>query len=194
MEQWKDIEGYDWVYQISSLWRVKSLKKYNGISRIIKQQIHPRWWHSRVSLVYKWRYKQVIVSRLVAIEFIPNPLNLPIVCHKDETLDENWALYNWVDNLYWGTYKDNAMDRDRKWRSNNHFVLNHPKPNKWKLWKDNPNSKPINQYTKDWIFVKTWDSARCVTRELWINYTNICTQCKWRRLNQLVWWFKWSFK
>ena len=45
-----------------------------------------------------------LVSRLVAITFLPNPENKPCVCHKD-----NNPLNNQVSNLYWGTYKENTQ-------------------------------------------------------------------------------------
>lgn len=44
------------------------------------------------------------VSRLVAITFIPNPENLPIVMHRD-----NNTLNNHKDNLKWGTYAENSQ-------------------------------------------------------------------------------------
>lgn len=55
-----------------------------------------------------------IVHRLVAIHFIPNPLNLPCVCHRDETLDEYGCMYNLSDNLWWGTHTDNMQDMYKK--------------------------------------------------------------------------------
>jgi len=44
------------------------------------------------------------IHRLVAEAYIPNPHNLPCVCHKDNNTQNNV-----VDNLYWGTYKDNMF-------------------------------------------------------------------------------------
>ena len=56
--------------------------------------------------------KNESIHRLVAIQFIPNPYNLPIVMHKD-----NDPLNNHVSNLEWGTQSDNikqAFIEDRK--------------------------------------------------------------------------------
>lgn len=50
-------------------------------------------------------------SRLVAMAYIPNPNNLPIVCHKD-----NNPLNNHVSNLYWGTQKMNIQQAVREKR------------------------------------------------------------------------------
>lgn len=44
------------------------------------------------------------LNRLVAMIYIPNPDNLPLVCHRD-----NNPLNNKVENLYWGTYKENTQ-------------------------------------------------------------------------------------
>lgn len=51
------------------------------------------------------------VHRLVAEAFIPNPDNLPCVCHKNDNPHDNR-----VENLYWGTHKDNMEDKVSKGR------------------------------------------------------------------------------
>lgn len=57
------------------------------------------------------KLRRAYIHRLVAETYIPNPLNLPCVCHKD-----NNRTNNKVDNLYWGSYEDNtkqAMEEGR---------------------------------------------------------------------------------
>lgn len=52
------------------------------------------------------------LNRLVAMVYIPNPDNLPCVCHKDNNpLNNNVDNLYWgsVENLYWGTYKENTQ-------------------------------------------------------------------------------------
>ena len=49
--------------------------------------------------------KEFRVNRLVALIYVPNPLNNPLVCHKD-----NDRLNNDYRNLYWGTHQDNMRD------------------------------------------------------------------------------------
>lgn len=180
-EIWRDIQWYEWLYQISNLWIVKR-NKYISYCKYL-------WWYSRVQLHLNWKRKNYFIHRLVAKHFIPNPNNLPFVCHKDETLDENWMLYNWADNLFWGTHSDNMQDMYNKWRDNNIFIRNHPF--RWKFWKDHFNSKPINQYSKDWEFIREWDSAYIIETTISINSASIAKCCKWKR--KTAWWFKWSY-
>lgn len=51
----------------------------------------------------KFRYQ--LAHRLVAVAYIPNPDNLPLVCHRDDN-----PLNNHVENLYWGTKSSNLKD------------------------------------------------------------------------------------
>ena len=150
-----------------------------------------KYWHAWLRLQSKKLYKNFIVSRLVAIHFIPNPDNLPCVLHKKEDLDKNWFLYNWVDNLWWWTKSDNARDMWNKWRWFNHFKLNNPKPNLWKFWKECYNSRQIIQFDLSMNFVKEWDSIIDIERELWIHHPNISKVCLWKR--QTAWWFIWKY-
>ena len=177
------------MYEISNLGRVKTwYYKKEKILKLWKKNC----WHSIIGLCNDWARKWYSVSRLVALHFIPNPNNLPCACHKKEELDENWRLYNWVDNLWWGTYSDNNKDRYNKWRANNPFQINHPRPNLWKFWKNNPLSKKVNQYTKEWEFIKSWYCIKDVKRELLINSSSISKCCKWKVYT--AWWFIWKYE
>ncbi len=141
-EVWKPVVGYEGLYEVSNLGRVKSLRYCK--EKILK--ISRNKFYKNIILKINWLRKNFLVHRLVALHFIDNLDNLSCVLHKKEDLDGNGFLYNWADNLYWWTQKDNMQDCFKKWRWNNHFKLNHP--TKWKFWKDNHNSKKINQYTK----------------------------------------------
>lgn len=178
IEEWKEIEWYEGLYEVSNLGRVKSLRFWKV--RLLKWWI---WkdWHSSIGLSLNWTWLWTSAHRLVGIHFIPNPLNLPYVLHKKEDLDKNWALYNWVDNLYWGTQSENMKDKYKKGRANNHLQLNHTNNMLWKLWKDNPNSKKVNQYSLEWEFIKEWDCIMDVERELWILNQWVIFCCQWKR-------------
>lgn len=57
-----------------------------------------------VSLYRDGKSTKIFVHRLVALTYISNPENKPCVCHKD-----NNRTNNRVENLYWGTYKENTQ-------------------------------------------------------------------------------------
>lgn len=67
--------------------------------------------YSKTMLSKNGKPKTYTVHRLVAIAFIPNPFNLPLVNHKDSVKD-----HNWVDNLEWETVAGNTrhMHKMRK--------------------------------------------------------------------------------
>lgn len=110
-EQWRNIEGYENLYQVSNFGRVKSLdralksthKNSNLFrkGRILKPG-YDRKGYSFVVLSKESKKKVVKVHRLVAKAFILNPLNLPFVNHKDENPRNNKAY-----NLEWCTNKYN---------------------------------------------------------------------------------------
>lgn len=109
MEIWKDIEGYEGLYQVSNLGRIKSLKrqKSNGKNlvyideKILTQNI-TNWGYYRVALYKNGIRKYHRVHRLVATAFLPNPENKEQVNHIDGN-----KLNNNLDNLEWSTRIEN---------------------------------------------------------------------------------------
>lgn len=105
MEIWKDVVGYEGLYQVSNMGRVKSI-------RFDKEKMLKTWYdkgYKYVELcVNRHRYKTG-VHRLVALAFIPNPLNKPEVNHKDRNRSNNH-----VENLEWVTQSENVADAYKK--------------------------------------------------------------------------------
>lgn len=110
-EIWKDVIGYEGLYKVSNLGRVRSLNRnvtdkngtsYTLIGTILKQ--NKCGDYLRVSLWKDGIIKGKLVHRLVAEAFISNPDNLPVVNHKDE---DKWN--NNLDNLEWCTQSYNAL-------------------------------------------------------------------------------------
>lgn len=110
MENWKDVIGYDGIYQVSNHARVKSLAREwiggNGALRVSGEKILKQGLSNgrpMVSLSKDGIRKSFQVSQLVALHFIPNPENHPFVLHLDDD-----PTNNSLSNLAWGTPKDNA--------------------------------------------------------------------------------------
>lgn len=100
-EIWKDIEGYNGKYQISNLGNIKSL--YLKRNRKLGKD---KDGYLKIELYNKGKYKSIKVHRLVALHFIPNPLNLPEINHKDGNIKNNR-----IDNLEWCTSSFNSRHR-----------------------------------------------------------------------------------
>ena len=110
MEVWKDIPGYEGLYQVSSLGRVKSFPRpgtHSQQEQIMKQTPDQKGY-LRLWLCKGGKGKNVKIHRLVAEAFIPNENNLPQVNHKDENKGNNS-----VDNLEWCDNRYNAIYNDR---------------------------------------------------------------------------------
>lgn len=106
IELWKDVDGYEGEYRVSTLGRVYSYDRLSRQNHFIKgKYITPnklRTGYLMVRLYGKRGFKTITLHRLVAQTFIPNPDNLPEVNHKDEN-----KANNCVDNLEWCTSKYN---------------------------------------------------------------------------------------
>lgn len=121
-EIWKDVIGYEGYYKISNFGRLCSLDRLDGIGRKIKGQICNGTPHKNgyidVLLSKNTVRLRIGIHRLVAIHFIPNPNNLPFVLHKDDNPKNNH-----VNNLMWGTPKDNTDDMIKKGRKFTKIVI-----------------------------------------------------------------------
>ena len=99
-EVWKDVIGYDGLYQVSDQARVR-----NNKGKILKQSVKVGKcvYYKYVKLYKDGQYRQGYVHRMMAECFIPNPDNLPIINHKDED-----GTNNRLDNLEWCTVEYNS--------------------------------------------------------------------------------------
>lgn len=110
-EIYKDIKGYEGLYQVSNKGNVKSLKRtrknhHGGIAPvreiILKADVSYQGYY-RVSLCKEKVYKHFFVHRLVAEAFIPKEKNKEFVNHKDFNRKNNY-----VENLEWVTTRENC--------------------------------------------------------------------------------------
>ena len=127
IEIWKDIRGYEGLYQVSSLGRVKSLAKEilikNGYTRHQEERflaLHPNTHGYLTVGIYKnAKRKHRTIHRLVAEAFLPNRDKSLEVNHKDGD-----KINNRVDNLEWCSgYKNLAHAYEHKLSKYNHTPI-----------------------------------------------------------------------
>lgn len=117
-EIWKDITGYEGLYQISNNGNVKSLgNNKTKKEKILKPSVDGDGYLF-VKLCKNRKLKYFKVHRLVAQAFISNPNNLPQVNHKNEIKDDN-RLENleWCDakyNINYGTRTERVAEKKSK--------------------------------------------------------------------------------
>jgi hypothetical protein len=104
-EIWKDMVGYEELYQISNFGRVKSLhKQYTGNNMFLNGEIDIDGY-VRFSIYKEKKSKHFKRSVLIARHFIPNPNNYPLVRHLNDIKTDDR-----IENLAWGTQKHNKED------------------------------------------------------------------------------------
>lgn len=162
MEQeiWKDIEGYEWLYKISSSWKVKSLKSWpyhNLWVKILKPWKDTHGYKFQILSNINKQKRHLRINRLVAQAFLWLDINNTkiYVCHKDDN-----PLNNNLNNLFLWTHQDNMNDKKNKWRSAD------------VKWQYNPNSKLTNN---DVLYIR-WiinPNAKLLAKEFWVRYLAI---------------------
>lgn len=111
-ENWVEVQGTDHLYEVSDRGRVRRV----GSGSCLKQHEQNRGYKQVIISVHG-KTRLLLVHRLVAMAFLPNPDNLPQVNHLDECKTNNDAA-----NLEWCTAKQNichgtGIERSRKSRS-----------------------------------------------------------------------------
>lgn len=101
-EIWKDIEGFEGLYQVSSFGNIKSLPRNGTVCfpKILKPGKDSNGYLF-VTLSRDNTKKHCSIHVLVARAFVPNPQNKPTVNHEDGVKTNN--MYT---NLTWMTYKE----------------------------------------------------------------------------------------
>lgn len=108
-EVWKNVVGYNGLYQVSNFGRVRrsSPGPRTYIGKILRPATSKKGYHN-VHLHKNKKGKSFKVSRLVAQAFIPNPANKPQVNHKNGIKNDDRSC-----NLEWVTNKENCIHRGK---------------------------------------------------------------------------------
>lgn len=159
VEEWRDIQEYEGLYQVSSLGRVKSLGKGNSNNskeKILKLDKNYKGY-LQINLYKDGKLKHYRVHRLVANAFIPNPNNYEEINHKDENKENNC-----VENLEWCNRQYNA---------------------------EYSKAKQVQQYTLDDKLINTFPSTHEIERQLGYSCGNIsrCCNGKIKKAYGFIW-------
>ena len=167
-EIWKDIEGYEEIYQVSDLGRIKSLSITikNGMgNQFISKTIILNGKINQYGYIDIGLYKLGVVKfykahRIVALAFIPNPENKPTVNHKwGDKLDNRSVA------LEWATYAENTQHSFK--------VLGRRAPQ----GKHSTSSKPVLQLSKEGEILNEYVGMSDAERKTGIIMTGISKAC-----------------
>ena len=162
---WKDIKGYERLYQVSDVGEVKSLCRKarihgNSYRTVAERLLKPSTsgGYKMVVLCKDLTYTKFLVHRLVAEAFIPNPAKLPCVNHKDGNPSNNS-----VSNLEWCTYEYNSNYSLCKKKQSEYMKLRYSNPDT--LHENIPKPRSVCQLSMSGELVKIWTSLSSVSED-----------------------------
>ena len=194
-EVWKWATGYEGLYELSSLGRIRR----NG--KILKCHKNKKTGYMYVCLSKNGICKFKTVHRLLAETFIPNIENKPCVDHIDGSRDNNS-----IDNLRWCTAKENCNYPIAKIRFSESHKGNIPseetKLKRFESWVRNgrPMKRPLNNGRSKQIeqidivseeVIQIFPSMQEIKRQLGFSPSNICHCCKGKKRS--VYGYLWKY-
>ena len=148
-------------YTVTDDGRVFSLNYHRSGKKKEMKPNKDKKGYNRIELFIEGKCKSFFVHRLVALAFLPNHDNLPLINHKDEN-----PLNNKIDNLEWCDYS-----------YNNTYGTRLERVSKTQLNRKDQ-SKPVKQFTKDGVFIKEYPSIKEAERQNGLCKSNIIKVCK----------------
>lgn len=196
--EWKDIKGYEGIYQISNTGLVRRLEwrqKRENMTVTYKERTRRVYINSMgypcVTLSKDGKSKPYTIHRMLAEAFIPNPDNKPCVDHINTITTDNR-----LENLRWVTHKENTRNpitykklseqfRDKEFIKQSVIT----RKNKYGKILD------VYQFQEDGTFVAKYYSACQAQRETGINYQLILKTCRgeYRSAGGYFWSYKKEF-
>jgi len=178
-EVFKNIPEYEEYYQASNLGRIRRIKYYDDGNKGERKlpyyivQREDKDGYLRVALCKNNKIKYYYVHRLVALTFIDNPFNKPVVNHKDGNKKNNC-----VSNLEWNTIQENNL-----------HALNMG----LRVMKNNKLSKPIYQYDLEGNLIAEYKSSCDAARKNKNMYSSNIRRCC-RGLQKTAFGYIWKYK
>lgn len=171
MQEWKPVVDYEGLYIVSNDGQIKSLFRYK---RTLKQSVG-KHGYCTVELFKNGKSKRLLVHRITAQAFIPNPNGLPQINH----IDENPSNNN-INNLEWCTAKYNANygHRINKIKAHNNY-----KTEERRMIAFNAamaSRKPVIQYCNNGLSIR-YESAKQASIKTGIDHSHICDAAKGKR-------------
>lgn len=182
-EIWKDVIGWEGIYQISNYGRLKSFKVQP--EGYILKQTDKNGWYFTVNLQKGDRFETKKIHRLVAFYFVDNPKNKPHVNHKDLNKQNNH-----YKNLEWVTQKDN----------NRHAKINKPWIHDGMVnYNQNVKPKAIIQYNLSGDFIAEFKNGNEASKHTGVCSRNIlqvasCDEYKPGKTRKQAGGFIWKYK
>ena len=173
-EIWKDVPGYEGLYQVSNMGRVKSLivSRAHPIAPRILALSEDRKGYLRCRL----KDRSVPIHRLVAVAFIQNPGNKPQVNHIDGNKKNNCT-----ENLEWVTNTENQRHAfNLGLKTTSHLTK--------------ATSKPVVQYSKFGNYVAKFKSENEASRKTGICQSSITACCNKKKHRKTAGGYIWRFE
>ena len=172
-EIWKDVVGYEGLYQVSNLGNVKSLNwRGHGVCKNLTPKLQNSGRYA-VQLAQGGKTKYFLIHRIVATAFIPNPHGFNEINHIDEN-----PLNNCASNLEWCDHLYNVRS----------YFKNHPDHRRQKGKRIN---LKVEQLTLNGEVVRLWENSRTIFTQTGMSDWSISECCRGKR--KTAYGYKWRY-